>query len=141
MRHDFKLWQETSTTDVFNGGKILHPVWWDQDPSEAPQGQGYHEQHPGEHPDTVCKMPRNAARKGAMGEAQQDSDMYLLRGDIHLQPSEGNDMQQELRQQACLVPRVAQNVENRVSRLKALGNGQVPIVAAAAWGILNNEDL
>lgn len=35
------------------------------------------------------------------------------------------------------VPRVAQGVEARVHRLKALGNGQVPLQAALAWTILS----
>ena len=34
------------------------------------------------------------------------------------------------------IPRVATGVKDRVSRLKALGNGQVPQCAAAAWRIL-----
>lgn len=34
------------------------------------------------------------------------------------------------------VPRVARGVPDRVNRLKALGNGQVPAVAAAAWRLL-----
>ena len=34
------------------------------------------------------------------------------------------------------IPRVATCVKDRVSRLKALGNGQVPQCAAAAWRIL-----
>ena len=33
--------------------------------------------------------------------------------------------------------RMAHGVANRVDRLKAIGNGQVPAVAAAAWRILN----
>jgi DNA (cytosine-5)-methyltransferase 1 len=35
------------------------------------------------------------------------------------------------------VPRVAQGVADRVHRLKALGNGQVPLQAAMAWRILS----
>jgi DNA (cytosine-5)-methyltransferase 1 len=35
------------------------------------------------------------------------------------------------------VGRVADGVAARVDRLKAIGNGQVPIVAATAWRILN----
>jgi hypothetical protein len=34
------------------------------------------------------------------------------------------------------IPRVAKNIPNRVARLKAIGNGQVPAVAALAWRIL-----
>jgi DNA (cytosine-5)-methyltransferase 1 len=36
------------------------------------------------------------------------------------------------------VGRVANGVAHRVDRLKAIGNGQVPIVAATAWNILSN---
>jgi hypothetical protein len=34
------------------------------------------------------------------------------------------------------VARVAQGVPNRVERLRAIGNGQVPATAALAWRIL-----
>ncbi len=37
------------------------------------------------------------------------------------------------------IPRVAKGVKDRVNRLKALGNGQVPQCVAAAWGILKGE--
>lgn len=35
------------------------------------------------------------------------------------------------------VPRVAKGVKNRVARLKALGNGQVPACMVQAWHVLN----
>jgi len=34
------------------------------------------------------------------------------------------------------VPRVSKGIKNRVSRLKAIGNGQVPACVALAWKIL-----
>lgn len=34
------------------------------------------------------------------------------------------------------IPRVRQQSDNRIKRLKAIGNGQVPLCAAAAWTIL-----
>lgn len=37
------------------------------------------------------------------------------------------------------VPRVASGIPARIDRLKALGNGQVPQVAALAWQILRGE--
>ena len=37
------------------------------------------------------------------------------------------------------VGRVANGVAHRVDRLRALGNGQVPAVAALAWRILEQE--
>ena len=36
------------------------------------------------------------------------------------------------------IPRVATGIKDRVNRLKALGNGQVPLCAAKAWKILTN---
>ena len=35
------------------------------------------------------------------------------------------------------IPRVSNGVKDRVSRLRALGNGQVPLCAVLAWEILN----
>ena len=37
------------------------------------------------------------------------------------------------------VGRVADGVAARVDRLKAIGNGQVPLCAATAWRILNEQ--
>lgn len=39
------------------------------------------------------------------------------------------------------IPRVAKGITNRVDRLKALGNGQVSAVVAAAWKLLTTADL
>ena len=38
------------------------------------------------------------------------------------------------------VSRVAVGVKDRVSRLRALGNGQVPRVAALAWRLLTSRE-
>lgn len=38
------------------------------------------------------------------------------------------------------VPRVATNIPDRINRLKAIGNGQVPICVAMAWMMLNMEN-
>ena len=40
-----------------------------------------------------------------------------------------------------MVPRVATGVSDRVLRLKAIGNGQVPLVAATAWKILTESPI
>ena len=36
--------------------------------------------------------------------------------------------------------RTVTELENRVSQLRVLGNGQVPAAAGAAWVLLTNED-
>lgn len=38
-----------------------------------------------------------------------------------------------------IIPRIARGIKDRVNRLKALGNGQVPLVAATAWHILTQN--
>lgn len=35
-----------------------------------------------------------------------------------------------------IIPRITTKKENRINRLKAIGNGQVPICAATAWRLL-----
>lgn len=37
------------------------------------------------------------------------------------------------------IPRVATGIKDRVNRLKAIGNGQVPQCAALAWKILSGD--
>jgi DNA (cytosine-5)-methyltransferase 1 len=37
------------------------------------------------------------------------------------------------------IPRVGKSIKNRASRLKAIGNGQVPIVVATAWRLLTQN--
>jgi len=43
---------------------------------------------------------------------------------------------EEIQPSQGIIPRVATGIKDRVARLKAIGNGQVPIVAATAWEIL-----
>lgn len=46
----------------------------------------------------------------------------------------------DVEQPEPLVSRMADVLANRVDRLKAISNGQVPAVAALAWRILNGLD-
>lgn len=68
------------------------------------------EQQPDQSPDTVQALPRLLAHYGP--QAWQDGSWENA------------------------VPRVAQKVAHRVDRLKAIGNGQVPAVAALAYSTL-----
>lgn len=74
---------------------------------------GPDEQRPGEPSDAVQSLPRLLARYGK--EAWQDGRW-----------EDG-------------VPRVVTGLANRAHRIRALGNGQVPRVAAAAFTILSSE--
>ena len=74
-------------------------------------------------------------------------DLRVLREDIHSGKSEAKDVFEVLRKQAVVeaawwseefgIERVLSGVKNRSSRLRCIGNGQVPLCAAMAWRILS----
>jgi DNA (cytosine-5)-methyltransferase 1 len=73
-----------------------------------------------------CGKSGDAAPESpAHGEAQHVADAEALAGWWSAEPRLG---------------RVAHGVATRMDRLKALGNGQVPAVAAAAWRLLNQPE-
>ena len=78
--------------------------------SGTPYRSGQHQQRTGEHPDALQALSRFLAHHGPA---------YWKNGSWE-----------------DAVPRVADGVAARVDRLKAIGNGQVPRVAAAAFSIL-----
>ena len=86
----------------------------------------------------------------AMGRTEQGEAMHELREDLHLHTATSNDLQPVVREysgppkpwwseEPIGVPRVATGIPKRADRLKAIGNGQVPRVAAAAFSILSNR--
>jgi DNA (cytosine-5)-methyltransferase 1 len=86
-----------------------------------------------------------ASRASGSGPERGRSEQLAGKGRWQSQPALGrvaDGMAAELHAPAWWqaepegVPRVAQGVESRVDRLKALGNGQVPLQAAMAWRIL-----
>ncbi len=137
---EFKRWQEASAAALQESGQ-LRTVWWERDPSQAPSGQQPNQQPEKERGSAMHQMPRGAACQPEVEGSHEGSDLPLLRNDLHLQASQGEDVQQGVREQTGLdeaqaVPRVSAGVTARVVRLKAIGNGQVPAVAAAAWRLL-----
>lgn len=85
-----------------------------------------------------------------MGGTLHDIQMPVLRGDVHTHSGEADNLLSLLRKQAGMgtsswwatepnIPRVSIGVKNRVDRLKAISNGQVPAVAALAWSILSDS--
>ena len=140
---NYQRWQKASTA-IVQGSDGVRILWWDRDPSETPQRPRHVEQHAGEHLDALQQMPRQDACGTAVERAHETADMRELREAVHVQACQGNDMQPGVREQggmviAEIVPRVTQKTSNRVDRLKAIGNGQVPAVAALAWRILSDN--
>ena len=86
----------------------------------------------------------------AMGWTEQGEAMHELRKDIHIHTTASKDMQPVVREHSgppepwwsaepVGVPRVATGIAKRADRLKCIGNGQVPQVAALAWNTLHER--
>ena len=140
-KQEFQRWQEASAEAIQGIGQ-MRTMWWDSDPSQTPLGQQPVEQPKQEHSNSLPEMSWDASCKRKMERSQQGSDLSLLRKDLYIQETERKDLQQRMREQTCLdeaqiVPRVSKSIAARVDRLKAIGNGQVPLCAATAWRILN----
>lgn len=145
-KHDFEYWQKISAAPL--RGEGVRNVWWDVDPSTPPQGRKSDQQFSGQCAGVVPAVPRGRPHEGRdMGDgSRENGELHHLRDDIPpgLARESGEDLQcpvssrkrKKGRSQA-VVPRVVTNSINRVDRLRCLGNGQVPAVAALAWEILS----
>jgi hypothetical protein len=139
---EFKRWSKAST-EALQESSCLRTVWWDSDPSQASSGSQHIQQPEQQCGDSLRQMPRGAARQPALEGSHQGQDLPVLREDLHLHQAQREDLQQGMRQQVGMdetpfAPRIANGVMARVDRLKAIGNGQVPLCAATAWRILSD---
>ncbi len=142
-KKEFQRWQEASATPIQSAG-ALRTMWWDSDPSQTPLGQQHIKQSEKQHSNSLSEMSRSITRQSEMEGSFQRSDLSVLRDDIHIQEAKGENLQSGMWEQTCMdeaqiVPRVDNDVIARVDRLKAIGNGQVPLCAATAWRILSGD--
>ena len=138
---EFERWQKESATPLQESLQ-MRTVWWDSDPSQTPLGQQPDEQQRQQYSDSLSEMSWGDTRKREVERPYEKQNMPVLRQNIHIQAPEGENLQQRVREQvgvdeAQIIPRTAENIIARVDRLKAIGNGQVPLCAATAWRILN----
>jgi hypothetical protein len=89
----------------------VRSLWLHEGATGSPHRSGQDAQRLGEHSDVMQALSRLLAHHGKA--AWQDGSWEDA------------------------IPRVANGVSARVDRLKAIGNGQVPLCAATAWRILN----
>ena len=137
---EYQRWKETSTK-TFQKSNQLSEMWWDNDPSQASFGQQPNKQSEQQHCNAVPQMPRDTTRQREMEGSYEGSNLPLLCNDIYLSESEAENVQSGMREQISvdetkIVPRTDKNIVARVDRLKAIGNGQVPLCAATAWELL-----
>jgi len=130
-KHEYKYWK---TASAANGdGNLLREMWFNREAGAPPQGQEPNEQPTGEHPSSVFDLPRRRASDASA------SVMRGLRENLSAEAVETSEIVREFRLQQDSrkeLSRVAVGVKCRVDRLKAIGNGQVPSVAALAWRVL-----
>ena len=122
--HGLPQGQETAGGAGASGCMVADPpqhgrnTWWARDPSEEPGGRELN--RGGEQPHDVGNAERVRQLQPQGGEPEErgwtgDAGWWSVEPDVG---------------------RVAHGVANRVHRLKAIGNGQVPAVAALAWQVL-----
>jgi len=79
-----------------------------------------------------------------MGQRKSEAgDLQDMRDDIPAETGEAGEVVRETgmrERERATISRVAVGVKDRVSRLKAIGNGQVPEVARLAWEILSENN-
>jgi hypothetical protein len=144
---NFERWAQGCATS--HSGNSVHPLWWTRDPSEASQRQESTEQRCDEFGSALPALPQNGAHEGRdVGAGNSgEGDMQGVRPrlstvteseSVDLQPSMPVGVGSSERPFALeYAPRVATGTVARTDRLKAIGNGQVPLCAATVWRLLN----
>ena len=138
----FRCWREAAGSEAARDE--VQSLWWGSDPANPPQGQEPHEQLHREPGDALSGVPhRDSCPFRRLGEGTGSSPtMFCLRCNLPAeQETEGctvreSEMHGGMGKAMC---RVAVGTKNRINRLRAIGNGQVPIVATRAWTILYNR--
>ena len=144
LKHEhFEYWKKASATQIQGTGE-MRTMWFHQDPAETSYRSQCTEQQKEQYKNIVFTVSREITCSGKMAESFKGKGMFILRKNIHLQTEQRNVLQSELCKSLGMaesetVPRVATGIMNRVDRLKAIGNGQVPGVAAIAFLILYNR--
>lgn len=137
----------------------LRTMWFDHEFTGSPSGREFVEQLTRERPDTVRLLSHDAALEDWKDSVEEVSDIlcglwkacnsWPLRNAQESFQEAWKRTPTEAKGWVALaalrgiwhaewpgVPRVSTGIAARVDRLKAIGNGQVPAVAALAWTIL-----
>jgi hypothetical protein len=136
-KDEFEYWKKASTAALSDcGGRCLRPLWFDSDPSEASQGSQSNEQCSGKHSIALCQMSRDRTQENCSSNVQNLCRCFSAKEITAFHDLRERVMQKRAGQN---IGKVAMGIEARMDRLKAIGNGQVPIVAATAFSILRGR--
>jgi hypothetical protein len=153
----FDAWEKVSRVNLgtpalpedLRGEGVLE-VRVEEGSGAAPQGPEPEQQPAVEREDPVQEMPRAAARCRSVEGPEEDEDLLHLPSDVPVQAASGENVLDWMRRQVALgnptwaedpadsgcMSRVGVGIPERKNRLKAIGNGQVPLCAAVAFLIL-----
>jgi hypothetical protein len=150
IKSNYEYWKQifrkkTGTKKIQD--RYMPEVWWQRDPSETSYRQQSNEQFTKQHRNPLFGMSQIGAyeaEKLGSGASERGNMQNMWEVVSTEADKKINNMQSGLFKEEwpiiCdeeVVERVIMSLPNRVDRLKAIGNGQVPRVAAAAYAILN----
>ena len=142
-KKEFERWTQESATPIQSFGQ-MRTMWWDADPSQTPFRSQPIEQSEIKHSDSLSDLSWNITRQGEMERPYQGKDLSVLRDSVYIQETERKNLQSGMWEQISvdetqIIPRISESTTGRVDRLKAIGNGQVPLCAAEAWRLLSEH--
>jgi len=121
-------------------------AWWDVDPADVADPYQLDGNRRGHGTSTVCRQQRKApeipgckedmANAAEQGLSDGRRSQVGRTGETVAQPERSGSEDGEPRSTQPFMGRVAHGIPDRVDQLKAIGNGQVPAVAALAWRIM-----
>lgn len=116
-------------------------MWWDRVPSETPYRPEPNEQQSGQYTNSLPELPHEypySDRDLGQGQIVGAEAMYDLQRDIPATEIKGQTVQEPQLSERTgqTISRTAVGVINRVDRLTAIGNGQVPAVVREVWRLL-----
>jgi len=130
----FRDWQKKGAAVVSdNGERHVRLLWWSQDPSETPYRPQSDEQRAGQRGVSVRGLSCNGTQETRSGEMRDMRQQIPTETKAQFDTMRFDDMPQR---EGEIISRVAVGITARADRLKAIGNGQVPQCAAAAWRLL-----
>ena len=142
LNNEFKCNTQESAKSNFNQWIELSSMQFNGKPTQTPSRL----QQAFRCGNNLREMPRKATRFRALEEPHKNKSMPKLQKYIRLQKSKTTNLQSILRSQIGLgkswwekepnIGRVANDMSFSMDRLKAIGNGQVPLCAATAFKLL-----
>jgi len=128
---EVEYWKTASAANVSGG--LLREMWFNREAGAPSPGPGSDEQLTRKHHGHVFLLPPPGSHEDSA------RDVLGVRAWISAEEEQEGDTLRLFRMQQGARPeirRVAVGVRHRVDRGRALGNGQVPSVAALAWEML-----